>query len=133
VYLFSLLSLQLAPIGYLVGSVYSLLLWARHSWKLHSKYTRGYTHTHTHMHALIHSNEFKSNPPKKHSFRNREFYLSSKQHQMRADIARYEILNSFGGLYLDCDMLWVSADGNTRKFAINCTNYGTVGQNYFKS
>jgi hypothetical protein len=40
-------------------------------------------------------------------FVNREYYMSASNPQMRADIARYEILNKHGGLYLDCDMIWV--------------------------
>ena len=40
-------------------------------------------------------------------FVNREHYLATEVPQMRADIARYEILNKHGGLYLDCDMIWV--------------------------
>lgn len=37
-------------------------------------------------------------------FVNRKHYDTTKSPQMRADIARYEILNKHGGLYLDCDM-----------------------------
>jgi hypothetical protein len=40
-------------------------------------------------------------------FVNRQHYLDMQSPQMRADIARYEILNKHGGLYLDCDMIWV--------------------------
>lgn len=37
-------------------------------------------------------------------FVNRKYYDVTDSPQMRADIARYEILYKHGGLYLDCDM-----------------------------
>lgn len=40
-------------------------------------------------------------------FINRQYYLDIQSPQMRADLARLEILNKHGGLYLDCDMIWV--------------------------
>eukprot|EP00040_Diaphanoeca_grandis_P023927 m.130824 g.130824 ORF g.130824 m.130824 type:complete len:1136 (-) comp29504_c1_seq1:372-3779(-) len=39
-------------------------------------------------------------------FVNRKHYLETESPQMRADIARLEILSKHGGLYLDCDMIW---------------------------
>eukprot|EP00038_Savillea_parva_P014624 m.11565 g.11565 ORF g.11565 m.11565 type:complete len:1113 (-) comp2855_c0_seq1:63-3401(-) len=39
-------------------------------------------------------------------FVNRQYYLDTESPQMRADLARLEILNKYGGLYLDCDMIW---------------------------
>lgn len=46
-----------------------------------------------------------------------EFKLTNKKefdkavsYQEKADIARYEIVYRYGGLYLDCDMIWLETD-----------------------
>lgn len=38
---------------------------------------------------------------------NREFYDKEKHYNGKSDIARYEILNQFGGLFIDADSLWI--------------------------
>ena len=41
---------------------------------------------------------------------NQEIFDNSKTYQMKSDIARYEILYNHGGLYVDCDMIWLGKD-----------------------
>ena len=38
---------------------------------------------------------------------NKEIYDKSSSYQKKADIARYEIIYKYGGLYIDCDMIWL--------------------------
>lgn len=42
--------------------------------------------------------------------KNRNLYDSAKSYQQKSDIARYEILYKFGGIYLDSDMIWLKSD-----------------------
>lgn len=39
--------------------------------------------------------------------KNRKEYDESVSYQQKSDIARYEILFRFGGLWIDCDMVWL--------------------------
>lgn len=41
---------------------------------------------------------------------NKEIFDSCGSYQMKSDIARYEILYNYGGLYVDCDMIWLGKD-----------------------
>ncbi len=41
---------------------------------------------------------------------NKQAYLEATSYQKKSDIARYEILHRYGGLYCDCDMIWLGKD-----------------------
>lgn len=41
---------------------------------------------------------------------NRKEFEEAKSYQEKADIARYEIIYRYGGLYIDCDMIWLGHD-----------------------
>ncbi len=41
---------------------------------------------------------------------NKMAYIEAKSYQKKSDIARYEILHKYGGLYCDCDMIWLEKD-----------------------
>lgn len=64
-------------------------------------------------------------------FVNRDYYEGTKSPQMRADIVRLEILAKYGGLYLDCDLIWAghskASDAfvgllNNAQFAVTASN-----------
>lgn len=42
--------------------------------------------------------------------KNIDLYNNSKSYQQKSDIARYEILYKYGGVYLDADMIWLQSD-----------------------
>ena len=41
---------------------------------------------------------------------NEKEYNESVSYQQKSDIARYEIVYRFGGVYIDCDMIWLGND-----------------------
>ncbi len=42
--------------------------------------------------------------------KNEKEYNKSDSYQGKSDIARYEILERYGGMYLDCDMIWLGSN-----------------------
>lgn len=47
---------------------------------------------------------------KNFGLKNKIYYDKAKSYQKKADIARYEIVYRYGGLYCDCDMVWLGKD-----------------------
>ena len=41
---------------------------------------------------------------------NKKYYNDSDNYQQKSDIARYEIMYRFGGVYIDCDMVFLGND-----------------------
>lgn len=46
----------------------------------------------------------------KFGLQNKSAYKEAKSYQKKSDIARYEIVHRHGGLYADCDMVWLGKD-----------------------
>lgn len=42
--------------------------------------------------------------------KNKKLYENAKSYQQKSDIARYEIMYKYGGVYLDADMIWLKSD-----------------------
>ena len=64
-------------------------------------------------------------------FRNRQAYLDAPNYGQKADILRYELLQTFGGLYVDVDMECLQSFNHlhTLAFYTGFSNTGTVELN----
>lgn len=51
--------------------------------------------------------------------KNRYEYDTSVSYQQKSDIVRYEIMYKYGGMYIDCDMVWLGSD-ISKFIPLNC-------------
>lgn len=65
------------------------------------------------------------------SLKNKKEYDESVSYQQKADIVRYEVIYRYGGLYIDCDMIWLGHD--LEKYIPFNNSNGFIGTQEFPS
>lgn len=59
------------------------------------------------------------------TMKNKKFYINDTFYIAKSDIARYEILKKFGGVFIDADSLWINKPKNSMNSIIeNANNKG---------